>query len=203
MDDSVFFQTRKQILEACRKATDITKNKESQRELTEILKETHQLWPENLWGIIMSIRGRVLKYWLPMQQLSALGDACWVLREESDKEDDRIFFGRLVANLRLKTCEVFATVLSGGEVSCRNEKGWKNFSLTRIPTTVRETEGIRFSISRKNTEAIFRAYDRLIKKADEENNELAATHWKTQKETFRYLLEHNAPKLLETAPLHN
>ena len=197
MEKTEFIRRENAILDASRKATSIITRNEGHKKLIEILIETRQLWPEDLWGIIMSIRGMALRHKLPTQQLSVLGDACWMLQEESSKEADKIFFGRLATNLKVKTCSLFAAVLSGGEVSCKNEIGWKHYSLSRIPIDTREIEGISFSVSKKNTIAILRAYDRLIEKVKAENNELSRKHWLTQKETFLYLLEHMAPKLLE------
>lgn len=197
MEKAVFLEQRKKIVENCEKAAGITtRDKKAQNELAETLRGIYRLGPEDLWGIIMSIRGQALRYHMSLNQIAVLSNTCWSLSEEATEEADKIFFSRLSTNLRTKTCGLFAAVLSGGEYAHRNQDGWKHYSFSRIPTRILLIRDVRFSISRANVKAIMSAYDQLIEEAGKEKNELATNHWEIQKRAFLFLLEHVSPKLL-------
>lgn len=141
--------------------------------------------------------GRVLAGRLPLDHIVILGNAIWDLAKET--EDKRYIWA--LSDLKKKTIEIFRMVLSGGDEVCSFEDGEAQYySLSPIPGRLKTRYGITFAVSRRNTDAIIKAYDELVEDGAKASNQSMVQKWTIEKEIFLKLIKRIAPKLLEPAP---
>jgi hypothetical protein len=197
--DLVILKKSKELASHCRRvlsAIDETERNEAKQELQEFLIEfMRNSQGEEFENTIGFLVGQVLAKRQPITYVPILSNAVWELK---DNCDGQVNIPRLLGRLKKSGAAIFRAALSSDEVRHKNNGKEQFFTLSALPERVRKMFGIKFSVSRRNTNQILRAYDFLIKEANEEKNNWMAQHWTTQKEIFEHLIKARAPKLLES-----